>query len=267
MKSRNYSESEKFAAVERFLVGGESVATIAADTGISRSTLYAWIKSAQIEPGMVEFTRKNFRMLEAKVKRLEGIVEILQIANCTANAPLNEKLQALEELHGQYNVHMLCDALKVPRGTFYNYIFRNKRDNTWYAKRREELRIRIQQIYDESKQIFGAGKITAVMKEEGYKVSQEMVRELMRDMGLISIRQDAKKVYAKERRSLKNHLNQQFEVTRPNEVWVSDVTYFLCKDIKYYICAIIDLYARRIVGYRVGKAKQSDYHIKFSMQF
>ena len=39
MKSRNYSESEKFAAVERFLVGGESVATIAADTGISRSTL------------------------------------------------------------------------------------------------------------------------------------------------------------------------------------------------------------------------------------
>ncbi len=96
-------------------------------------------------------------------------------------------------------------------------------------------------------------KITAVMKEEGYKVSQEMVRELMRDMGLLSIRQDAKKVYAKERRSLKNHLNQQFEVTRPNEVWVSDVTYFLCKDIKFYICAIIDLYARRIVGYRVGK--------------
>ena len=93
MKSRNYSESEKFAAVERFLVGGESVATIAADTGISRSTLYAWIKSAQIEPGMLEFTRKNFRMLEAKVKRLEGIVEILQIVNCTANAPLNEKLR------------------------------------------------------------------------------------------------------------------------------------------------------------------------------
>ena len=93
MKSRNYSESEKFAAVERFLVGGESVATIAADTGIFRSTLYAWIKSAQIEPVTLDFTLKNFRMLEAKVKRLEGIVEILQIANCTANAPLNEKLR------------------------------------------------------------------------------------------------------------------------------------------------------------------------------
>ena len=50
MKSRNYSESEKSAAIERFLVGGESVSTIAADTGISRSTLYAWIKSAQTDP-------------------------------------------------------------------------------------------------------------------------------------------------------------------------------------------------------------------------
>lgn len=143
MKSRNYSESEKSAAVNRFLVNSESVADIAADTGISRSTLYAWIKSAQTDPAMLEFTLKNFRMLEAKTKRLEGIVEILQIANCTANAPLKERLRALEELHGQYNVHMLCDALKVPRGTFYNYIFRNKRDNTWYARRREELRIRI----------------------------------------------------------------------------------------------------------------------------
>lgn len=56
------------------------------------------------------------------------------------------------------------------------------------------------------------------MKEEGYKVSQEMVRELMRDMGLLSIRQDAKKVYAKERRSLKNHLNQQFEYAAKRSV-------------------------------------------------
>ena len=109
MKNRNYSESEKSAAVNRFLVNSESVADIATDTGISRSTLYAWIKSAQTDPAMLEFTLKNFRMLEAKAKRLEGIVEILQIVNCTASAPLNERLQALEELHSQYNVHMLAD--------------------------------------------------------------------------------------------------------------------------------------------------------------
>lgn len=252
-KQKKYSQAEKAMAIHRFIIDGESVATITADTGISRSTLYAWIKAARNEPDELNFTLKNFRMLETKINRLEGLVEILQRVNCTVNAPLSEKLPALEELYSQYSVHMLCDALQVPRGTFYNYIFRNKRDNTWYAKRREELRIRIQEIYDESNQIFGAGKIAAVMKEEGCQVSQEMVRKLMREMGLLSIRQDAKKVYEKERLSFKNHLNQQFDVTKPNEVWVSDVTYFRCKDIKYYVCAIIDLYARKVVGYRVGK--------------
>ena len=70
-------------------------------------------------------------------------------------------------------------AFNIPRGTFYNHVLRNKKDNTWYAKRREELRLRIQEIYDESNQIFGAAKIAAVMKSEGFKVSNEMVRTLM----------------------------------------------------------------------------------------
>lgn len=253
VKSKNYSSEEKASAIARYLEGGESVLSISTDTGISRSSLYAWIKEERNTADTVEFSLKNFRIMVNKVTRLEGIIAILQRVTCTVSSPLDEKLQAMEELYGQYSVHMLCDALKVPRGTFYNYILRNKRNNAWYVKRREELRIRIQQIYDESNQIFGAGKIAAVMQEEGCQVSQEMVRKLMREMGLLSIRQDAKKVYDKERLSLKNHLNQQFDVTKPNEVWVSDVTYFLCKDTKYYICAIIDLYARKVVGYRVGK--------------
>lgn len=113
---------------------------------------------------------------------------------------------------------MICDALDIPRGTFYNHILRNKKDNIWYAKRKEELRIRIQEIYDESNQIFGAEKIAAVMKSEGIKVSNKMVRALMREMGLISIRQSAKKLYEDENCKYKNHLNQEFDTTKPNEV-------------------------------------------------
>ena len=56
----------------------------------------------------------------------------------------------------------------------------------------------------------------------------------------------------KEQRKFKNRLNQQFNVSKPNEVWVSDVTYFRWNDKNIYICAIIDLYARMIVGYKVG---------------
>ena len=74
----------------------------------------------------------------------------------------------------------------------------------------------------------------------------------MRDMRLISIRQDIKSIYDKEQRRLKARLNQQFNISRPIEVWVSDITYFRRNESKIYICAIIDLYARRIVGYKIG---------------
>jgi putative transposase len=140
----------------------------------------------------------------------------------------------------------------VPRGTFYNYLLRSKRGCAWYDKRREELRQKIQTVYDDSRQIYGAGKIAAVLKEQGWRVSEQMVRELMQDMGLSSIRQGAKSQYAKETKRCKNHLNQRFTATRPNEIWVSDVTYFRYKEKELYICVIIDLYARMVVGFRIG---------------
>ena len=241
---KTYTPEKKQEAIDRF-ISGESAAAILADIGIPKSTFYNWVRIYQEE--QAELNRKtvdirNFHLLENKVARLETIIEILKSASCTPKSPLKQRLYAAEQLYGEYNIHVICDAFDIPRGTFYNHVLRNKRDNTWYAKRREELRLQIQEIYDESNQIFGAAKIAAVMKSNGIKVSDEMVRTLMRDMGLVSIRQSAKKLYEDECRKYKNHLNQEFDVSRPNEVWVSDVTYFKYGKSAYYICVIIDLF-------------------------
>lgn len=192
-------------------------------------------------------------MLKNKNKRLQGIIEILKKVNCNANSPLKIKLYELEKLYGEYSVHMLCDALDVSRGTFYNHILRNKRDNNWYEKRKEEFRVKIREIYDINNQIFGAKKITAILKNQGYRISEGTVRNLMQDMGLISIRQEAKDLYDKEKQKYKNYLNQEFKTNRPNQVWVSDVTYFNTLGKAFYICVIIDLYARKVDGYKIGK--------------
>ena len=113
--------------------------------------------------------------------------------------------------------------------------------------------MQIQEVFDESSQIFGARKITAVLHNKGVKVSETMVRGLMNDMGLTSIRQEAKKLYADEIQRHKNYLNQEFDPDAPNQVWVSDVTYFKCNGKSYYICVIIDLYARKVIASKVGK--------------
>lgn len=128
---KKYTDKQKQDAINRY-ANGEAVSNIVADVQIPRSTIYSWIKNNRESRSntKIEISTRNFKALEKKITRLEGIIEILQNINCTATSPLNIKLNTLEELYGQYSVHMICDALKVSRGTFYNYIFRNKRDNT-----------------------------------------------------------------------------------------------------------------------------------------
>lgn len=255
MKSK-FTNEEKQAILERYISKSESPTSIIKSVGISKSTFYKWLsdyRTEQAEAKRKGLTLRNFNLLEAKVKRLEGIIEIIKKANVLPNAPLQQKLYAAEKLSGEYSVHMICDALDIARGTYYNHMFRNKKDNTWYAKRREALRIQIQEVFDENSQIFGARKIAAILRNKGVKVSDEMVRELMKDMGLVSIRQEAKKLYTDDIKRNKNYLNQEFDPDSPNQVWVSDITYFKCNGKSYYICVIIDLYARKVIAYKAGK--------------
>ena len=71
-------------------------------------------------------------------------------------------------------------------------------------------------------------------------------------MGLESIRSGAKKQFEDETRKCQNLVKRQFKTDRPDQIWVSDVTYYRFKDKQYFICAIIDLYARKVIAYKIG---------------
>ncbi len=251
-----YTSEQRQTIIDRYISGGETYLQISADTGIAKSTFYSWLKQYNIEKEMAKkkaVNYRNFMLLENKVARLENMVDILKSVGGIGDIPLRKKLYLAERFYNEYSVHLICETLDIPRGTFYNHILRNKKDNTWYAKRKEELRLRIQEIYDENRQIFGADKIATIMKNEGIAVSKEMVRKLMREMGIGSVRQNAKKLYEDECKKHKNYLNQQFDPHAPNEVWASDVTYFKFNEKAYYICVVIDLFSRKVISYKVGK--------------
>ena len=248
---KKISFETKESIINRYF-NGESVAELTEATGVARSTIYGWLKASQSESENKPVNKKTVNDLERKIIRLSTIIEIMQKVFDVENIPTQIRLEELERLYGEYNVHNLCDALMVPRGTFYNHIKRNKRDNAWYAKRRESLREEIQKIYYDKHQIYGSPKIAATLRSRGIKVTEGMVRQLMQDMGLISIREGAKDYYDKEKSKNKNYLNQKFNTTRPNEVWVSDITCFRYNEKYYYICVIVDLCARKVVGYKIG---------------
>jgi len=73
----------------------------------------------------------------------------------------------------------------------------------------------------------------------------------MNEMGLCSIANQAKKNYLKLNKK-KNLLHRQFIVNTPNTVWVSDVTEFKVKNYILYTCAIVDLFSRKVVGYKIS---------------
>ena len=168
-----------------------SVLALSKKYNISRNTIYRWIHEKKPEPIENTAKDKEIKRLKSRIERLEETIQIINEANCLPSAPLKEKLYALERIYGSHSVRILCEALDVDRGTFYNHILRNKKTNTWYAKQREILRVAIQKAYDDYGQIFGAGKITSILKEQGYKTSEDTVRRLTADMGLKSKRQRA----------------------------------------------------------------------------
>ncbi len=121
---KKYSPDVRNTILERYRAG-EPITNISSLTGIARSSIYVWINQSIEESRHAEISLYSYRLLEKKATRLEQITEVITKANCSPRALLKLKLSALEALHGQYSVHLLCDALNVPRGTYYNHIYRN----------------------------------------------------------------------------------------------------------------------------------------------
>ena len=251
-----YSNKEKLSIVAR-CQQGESIATLSNELAIPRSNLYRWLKSFPTDSAgkPLKFSYQEYTLLQRKVEKLQNIITILKSADCLVSAPLRERLHALEPFYGKYEIHTICEALDVDRGTFYNHMLRNKRENAWFEKRRQEYCQVIRDVFDEYHQVLGGEKIRTILIQRGHQISAEYVSRLMREMGLSSVRTTAKKEYLKlrEPERKKNLLQQQFTATQPNQRWVSDVSCFKLGDHYFYVCVIIDLFSRKVIAYKISK--------------
>lgn len=245
----HYTEDDRKAVID-LRYSGATLGEISLTLSIPRSTVHSWVKTKR---NVSARKSQEVYRLKHRAEKLEQVLQLLREVSCGPSVPLRERLLVAEAMRGKYKDSVICEALGIANGTYYNFLFRNKRDQTSYAKHREDLCAEIRKIYDENHQIYGAEKITVLLKASGRRASKEMVRELMQNMGLVSIRSSSKKQYDADLRKAKNYLKQKFDVDAPNRVWVGDVTQFNYDQNPYYICAVMDLYSRKIVGYKIGK--------------
>ena len=254
---KEYSTKFKTEVIKRYQ-NGESILALSQELRIAQSTIYHWRKEfCSIKAANRIYTPKEFDALSRRLEKLEHEMEIIKQSGYIADVPLQKKLSVLENIYRQadntYSVHELCEALDIARGTFYNYIFR-RADHSKREEAQIELMRLVQQVFDDSSQRFGAEKIRVTLAGSGVRVSTKRIAAIMQELGLQSIRPDAKKQYKKQQQYKKqNLLERQFTADHPNQIWVSDITYFKVNDYWMYLCIILDLFSRRIVGYRVSR--------------
>lgn len=100
----------------------------------------------------------------------------------------------------------------------------------------------------------GSDKILSVLNAQGYHTSKKMVRELMKEMGLKSLRSRSKKDWKDwcKLHKLNNVLRQNFTAKAPDLVWVGNCTQFIYQHETYYLCAILDLFSRKVIAYKIS---------------
>lgn len=114
--------------------------------------------------------------------------------------------------------------------------------------------LKVKQVFDDSDQCFGAEKIRAVLASYGICASKKRIAAIMQELGLYSIRVDAKKQFKKKQQYVKrNLLKQEFSADHPNQIWVGDITYFKVKSHRVYLCVILDLYSRKVIAWKVSR--------------
>jgi transposase InsO family protein len=119
----------------------------------------------------------------------------------------------------------------------------------------------IQRVFDENRKVYGADKIWLQMQREGFRIARCTVERLMPQLGLRGvIRGRATKTTIPSPDACPlDRVNRQFKAERPNQLWVSDFTYVPTRKGFVYVAFIIDVFARKIVGWKVSRSMSADF--------
>jgi transposase InsO family protein len=162
------------------------------------------------------------------------------------------KYAAIAAHVGAYTVAFMCRVLCVAPSGYYAWLLHpmSKR-----AQQDEALQPQVRVAFQRSKQRYGSPRVHAELKAQGHRVGRKRIARLMRKAGLRARppRRYRNTTLSRHQEPIApNVVSRQFEVTAPNQVWVSDLTYLPTETGFVYLAVILDLFARRVVGWAVS---------------
>jgi transposase InsO family protein len=146
----------------------------------------------------------------------------------------------------------MCEVLKVSRNGYYSWINRPINERTTENIKLIPL---VRQIHAESGGTYGTRRIAKALQNLGITCGRSRARTLMRMAGVAARVKKKFRVTTDSKHNLPvapNLLDRQFEVTQPNKVWASDITYIWTAQGWLYLAVVLDLFSRQIVGWAMS---------------
>jgi transposase InsO family protein len=170
----------------------------------------------------------------------------------------------IDDHRDAYGVEPICKVLQVAPSAYRRHAARQRNPElrSARAKRDELLMPHIERVWHANMQVYGAEKVWKQMNREDIAVARCTVERLMRRLGLEGVRRGKKVRTTVPDTSAPcplDRVNRQFQADRPNQLWVSDFTYVSTWQGWLYVAFVVDVFARRIVGWRVSTTMTTDF--------
>jgi len=171
----------------------------------------------------------------------------------------------IDDHRDAHGIESICAVVPIAPSTYFRHKAQQQEPTTRSTRRQrdDELRTAIQRLWDEHQQVYGPRKVWKQLRREGIRVARCTVERLMWDMGLRgAVRGRAWKVTTQSDAAATrpaDRVERRFTATRPNQLWVADFTYVATWRGFVYVAFVIDVFARRIVGWRVSASLRTDF--------
>ena len=170
----------------------------------------------------------------------------------------------IDQHRDTYGVEPICKVLQVAPSGYRRYAAcqRNPALRSLRTRRDDGLMPQIERVWQSNMQVYGADKVWHQLNREGIDVARCTVERLMKHLGLAGVRRGKvvrTTIPDKAMPCPLDRVNRQFRANRPNQLWVSDFTYVSTWQGWLYVAFVIDVFARRIVGWRVSRSMRTDF--------
>ena len=159
------------------------------------------------------------------------------------------KYAFIDSLRGRFAVAKMCKWAEVSRSGYYKW--RNRKPSARDLRKLEAERLLVDRFY-QLKSRYGSPRMTQELNDSGFAISENAVAKIMAEQGLMARNGKGYKYFPDvlaHNHVSDNLLKRNFTASRPDEKWVSDITYIKIEKGFVYLAVIMDLFSRKIIGW------------------